>query len=76
MQLEALSDLSPRRTLPIGLLALIPLTWYALASSVPAGVVSAINVGIILTCLYIAFGPVSGTHHDHDSESDSSGSSS
>ncbi|RQG95226.1 cytochrome-ba3 oxidase subunit [Natrarchaeobius chitinivorans] len=60
-----LEDASPRLLLPVGLLALLPVAWYGLGSSLAAGVVSAINVVIILSCLYVAFGPVSG-NHDHD----------
>ena len=63
MDLEALS---PRAALVVGLLALLPVTWYGLGSSLSAGVVSAINVVIIIACLYVAFTPVSGGH-GHDS---------
>lgn len=61
-----LEDLSPRAALVVGLLALLPVTWYGLGSSLSAGVVSAINVLIILACLYVAFEPVPG-HHGHGS---------
>ena len=67
----SLEELSPRQALPVGLLALLPVTWYALGSSLTAGVVAAINVLIILACLYVAFEPVVG-HHDHDSNGTSS----
>ncbi|MDG5757965.1 cytochrome-ba3 oxidase subunit [Natronococcus sp. A-GB1] len=63
MDLEALS---PRAALVVGLLALLPVTWYGLGSSLSAGVVSAINVVIIIACLYVAFTPVPGGH-GHDS---------
>ncbi|WP_440771879.1 cytochrome-ba3 oxidase subunit [Natronorubrum sp. DTA28] len=66
-----LEEFSPRRALPVGLLALLPLSWYALESSLAAGVVSAVNVLIIVACLYVAFEPVPG-HHDHDSNGASS----
>ncbi|RQG92810.1 cytochrome-ba3 oxidase subunit [Natrarchaeobius halalkaliphilus] len=58
-----LEELSPRAALPVGLLALFPLIWYALGSSVMAGIVSTINVLLILACLYVAFSPVGG-HSD------------
>ncbi|ELY91774.1 cytochrome-ba3 oxidase subunit [Natrialba hulunbeirensis JCM 10989] len=39
-----------------------------------AGIVSTVNVVLILACLYLAFSPVEGGHgHDHDHEHDSSG---
>lgn len=66
-----LEEFSPRHALPVGLLALLPVTWYALGSSLAAGLVSAINVLIILACLYVAFEPVVA-HHDHDSNGTSS----
>lgn len=62
----AFEDRSPRAALPVGLLALFPLTWYALGSSLTAGIVSAVNVVLILSCLYVAFGPVDA-HDDHES---------
>ncbi len=61
-----LETVSPRTSLVVGLLALVPVSWYALGSSLSAGVVSAINVLIILACLYVAFEPVPD-HHDHGS---------
>ena len=61
-----LEDLSPRGALVVGLLALLPVTWYALGSSLSAGLVSAINVAIILAVLYVAFEPVPD-HHGHGS---------
>ncbi|MXV62446.1 cytochrome-ba3 oxidase subunit [Natronorubrum sp. JWXQ-INN-674] len=63
MVLEAVT---PRHALVVGLLAILPVSWYGLGSSLSAGVVSAINVLIILTCLYVAFEPVSN-HHGHGS---------
>lgn len=62
-------SLTPRQTLPIGAVSLLPLIWYALGSSLFAGVVSVVNVGIILTCLYVAFSPVENGHSNHDSAS-------
>ncbi len=57
-----LEQFSPRSALAVGLLALIPVSWYGLASSLSAGVVSAINVVLIIGLLYIAFEPVEGGH--------------
>ncbi len=57
-----LEELSPRVGLVVGLLALLPVTWYAFGSSLPAGAISALNVLIIITSLYIAFGPISDSH--------------
>lgn len=57
-----LDAISPRTALVVGLLALVPVSWYGLGSSLSAGVVAAINVLIILGCLYVAFEPVSGGH--------------
>ena len=66
-----IESLSPRSTLVVGLLALVPLSWYALESSVGAGVVSAVNVLLVLACLFLAFSPVDG-HGDHGSNGASS----
>ena len=71
-------DLTPRMGLVVGLLALFPIIWYAFGVSVTAGIVSAVNVLLILTVLFVAFGPVSNGHrhgsgaseHDHGSGSD------
>ncbi len=57
-----LEQVSPRSALAVGLLALIPVLWYGVASSLSAGVVSAINVILIIGMLYIAFEPVSDSH--------------
>ncbi|OIB58966.1 cytochrome-ba3 oxidase subunit [Natrialba sp. SSL1] len=67
-------DVSPRVALPVGLLALLPLAWYGVSGSVMAGIVSTVNVVLILACLYLAFSPVEGGHgHENDHEHDSSG---
>ena len=63
-------DLSPRMGLVVGLLALFPIIWYAFGISVTAGIVSAVNVLIILAVLFVAFGPASNGH-GHDSGADS-----
>ncbi|MEY7850424.1 cytochrome-ba3 oxidase subunit [Natrarchaeobius sp. A-rgal3] len=62
-----LEDASPRVALPVGLLALLPVAWYGLGSSLAAAAVSTINVVLILACLYVAFGPVDG-HHESESK--------
>lgn len=59
MVLEAVS---PRGAAIVGLLALLPVIWYGLGSSLSASVVSAINVLIIVAALYIAFKPVPDSH--------------
>ncbi len=64
----ASTSLTPRHALIVGLFALLPLAWYGLESSVNAGVISAINVLIILGLLFIAFTPVEG-HGDHGTAS-------
>ncbi|QFU81136.1 cytochrome-ba3 oxidase subunit [Natronorubrum aibiense] len=57
-----LEDASPRVALVAGLLALLPVLSYALWGSLPAGAISAINVLIIITSLYIAFSPLQEPH--------------
>lgn len=56
--------LSPRHSLLVGLLAVVPLSWYALEGSLTAGLVSVLNVILILVGLYVAFQPVGG-HESH-----------
>ncbi|TYT63941.1 cytochrome-ba3 oxidase subunit [Natrialba swarupiae] len=63
-----LEEASPRISLPVGLLALVPVAWYGLGSSLVAAAVSAVNVVFILGCLYVAFGPVDG-HHEPEPRS-------
>lgn len=63
----AFDSLTPRHALPIGAVSILPLIWYALGSSVFAGIVSVVNVVIILASLYVAFSPVEGGHGDHES---------
>lgn len=57
-----LEDVSPRGALIIALLALLPVAWFGLGRSFSAGVVTAINVLIIVTALYVAFTPISDEH--------------
>ena len=61
------TSITPRHGLIVGLLALLPLSWYGLESSLNAGIVSAINVLIILAVLFVAFTPVDG-HDEHDTD--------
>jgi len=56
--------LSPRHSLLVGLLAVVPLSWYALEGSLTAGLVSVLNVILILVSLYLAFQPIGG-HESH-----------
>ena len=49
-----LNSFSPRTAAMAGGLAFVPVAWYGLASSGTAGLVSAINVGIILIAMAIA----------------------
>ncbi|WP_117365539.1 cytochrome-ba3 oxidase subunit [Natrarchaeobaculum sulfurireducens] len=58
--------LSPRHSLLVGFLAVVPLLWYALEGSLTAGLVSVLNVILILAGLYVAFQPVDG-HGSHAS---------
>jgi uncharacterized membrane protein len=52
----------------VGALAFAPVAWYGLASSGTAGLVSAINVALILAGLFVATGPTNGSdHHGHAS---------
>jgi hypothetical protein len=60
--------MSPRTAVVVGALALAPVVWYGLTRSGTAGVVSAVNVVLILTALLVATGPAKGgAHHDHAS---------
>ncbi|MCU4925773.1 cytochrome-ba3 oxidase subunit [Halobacteria archaeon AArc-dxtr1] len=64
----SLEDLSPRVGLIVGLLALLPVSWYAVGSSLSAGAVAGLNVLIIISCLYIAFQPVATEGHGHGTD--------
>lgn len=70
-------SISPRAAVVVGALALLPIAWYGFANSGAAGVaisssiaglVSAINVAIIVAALLIATGPVASSGH-HESAS-------
>lgn len=54
---------SPRQAAAIGALALAPVVWYGLASSGTAGIVSAVNVVLIVAALFVAMSPVDTDHH-------------
>jgi len=47
----------------VGAFALVPVAWYGLASSGTAGVMSAINVGIIIAAMAVATSPAEGSDH-------------
>lgn len=51
--------LSPRHAIAFGLLALIPVIWYAVGRSSTGGLVAAVNVLIIVAALYVAVQPLS-----------------
>lgn len=65
-----LEDVSPRTALVVGLLALVPVSWYGIGSSPSAGVVAGVNVLIVLIALYLAFGPIAdrGSTHGHGTD--------
>lgn len=49
---------SARIVAAIGLVALLPVWWFAFGRSMTAGVFSAINILLIIGALYLAMGPV------------------
>ncbi len=58
-------SISPRIAVAVGMLALIPVAWYGVASSGTAGIFSAINVLIMIAALLIATSPVEdSTQHN------------
>jgi len=50
--------ITPQTATGVGLLALVPVLWYAVGRPSVWGYISALNVLIIVTALYIAMGPV------------------
>ncbi len=58
-------SVGPRLAAGAGLLAIIPILVYGLSGSVVAGIVSAVNVAIIIGSLYIAMAPIDESHDDH-----------
>lgn len=57
-----LETVSPRLAAAVGLLAFVPILVYGITNSGLAGIVSAVNVVLIIGALYIAMSPVEGTH--------------
>lgn len=57
-------SISPRAGLTLGLLALAPVAWYGVASNQTAGVVSAINVVLIIVTVAVAMRPLKSRHGD------------
>lgn len=49
--------LSPRVAVAVGILALVPVVWFGVAKSETAGVVSGVNVVLIIVGLAVAMGP-------------------
>ncbi|MDS0473461.1 cytochrome-ba3 oxidase subunit [Natrinema sp. 1APR25-10V2] len=58
-------SVGPRFAAGAGLLAIIPVLVYGMSGSVVAGIVSAVNVVIIIGSLYIAMAPIDESHDDH-----------
>ncbi|PGF15541.1 cytochrome-ba3 oxidase subunit [Natrinema sp. CBA1119] len=72
----ALETVTPRLAATAGLLAIVPVLIYGVTDSGLAGVVSAVNVVLIIGSLYLAMSPVEGTHgdgHGHDHGGDGNG---
>nr|WP_083867300.1 cytochrome-ba3 oxidase subunit [Natrialba taiwanensis] len=57
-----LNALTPRHALLVGLLALLPVGWFAFGRSTTGGLVAAVNVVLIIVALYVALGPVETRH--------------
>lgn len=55
----------PRYAAGAGLLAIVPVLVYGISDSVVAGIVSAVNVAIIIGSLYVAMAPIDESHDDH-----------
>ena len=72
----ALETVPPRLAATAGLLAIVPVLIYGVTDSGLAGVVSAVNVVLIVGSLYLAMSPVEGTHvddHERDHGGDGNG---
>lgn len=63
-------ELTPRRAGTVALLALLPVIVFGVTKNPLAGVVTAINVLIISTIIYLLMSPTEGGH-DHESEPES-----
>ncbi|MFP8889833.1 cytochrome-ba3 oxidase subunit [Natrialbaceae archaeon A-CW2] len=60
----SIDGLPVRWAIMVGLLAIVPALWYGFGRAGSAGVITVINVLIIVAALYVATGPVSvGPHH-------------
>lgn len=57
--------LSPRVAVVVGILALVPVAWYGVTYSQTAGVVSGINVLLIIVGLVVAMGPLQNSGQNH-----------
>ncbi|KAB1188997.1 MULTISPECIES: hypothetical protein [Haloferax] len=60
-------ELTPRRAGTVALLALLPAIVFGLTKNPLAGVVTAINVLLISTIIYLLMSPTEGGH-DHESD--------
>ncbi|ADB59364.1 hypothetical protein Htur_0466 [Haloterrigena turkmenica DSM 5511] len=60
-----LETVTPRYAAAVGLLAVVPVLVYGVTNSGVAGLVSAVNVAVIIGSLYLAMSPVEGAHGDH-----------
>ncbi|MFC6716354.1 cytochrome-ba3 oxidase subunit [Natrialbaceae archaeon GCM10025810] len=60
-----LDTVGPRYAAGAGLLAILPVLVYGVSDSVVAGLVSAVNVVIIIASLYVAMAPIDESHDDH-----------
>ncbi|KAB1196841.1 MULTISPECIES: hypothetical protein [Haloferax] len=64
-------ELTPRRAGTVALLALLPVIVFGATKNPLAGVVTAINVLLISTIIYLLMSPTEGGHdHNHDSDHD------
>ncbi|ELZ84211.1 hypothetical protein [Haloferax larsenii] len=64
-------ELTPRRAGTVALVALLPAIVFGVTKNPLAGVVTAINVLIISTVIYLLMSPTEGGHgHESDHDSD------
>jgi len=62
----SIDGLPVRWAITAGLLAIIPAAWYGFGRGGLAGIITVINVLIIIAALYVATPPVEGGHHHAD----------
>ncbi|MBC9985716.1 hypothetical protein E4P24_04955 [Haloferax sp. AS1] len=62
-------ELTPRRAGTVALLALLPAVIFGVTQNPLAGVVTAVNVLLISTTIYLLMSPTEGGH-GHDSDAD------